>query len=133
MKLTDFAVTAALLFLAPADAFSQAKAASVPHIVQKDGRIALFVDDAPFLVMGIEDLTMGDWPPRPAIWPALQYMGVNTVEIPVYWEDFEPQPGHYDYNVIDRLLAAARQHTVRLVPLWFGTYKNGHPHYMPTG
>jgi hypothetical protein len=131
MKLTDFAVTAALLFLAPADAFSQAKAASVPHIVQKDGRIALFVDDAPFLVMGIEDLTMGDWPPRPAIWPALQYMGVNTVEIPVYWEDFEPQPGHYDYNVIDRLLAAARQHTVRLVPLWFGTYKNGHPHYMP--
>jgi len=131
MKLTDFAVTAALLFLAPAAAFSQAKAASVPHIVQKDGRFALFVDDAPFLVMGIEDLTLGDWPPRPAIWPALQYMGVNTVEIPVYWEDFEPQPGHYDYNVIDRLLAAARQHNVRLVPLWFGTYKNGHPHYMP--
>jgi hypothetical protein len=58
-------------------------------------------------------------------------MHVNTVEIPVYWQDFEPQPGKYDYAVIDRLLAAARQHDVRLVPLWFGTYKNGHPHYMP--
>ena len=33
--------------------------------------------------------------------------------------------------MIDRILADARKHDVRLVPLWFGTYKNGHPHYMP--
>jgi hypothetical protein len=123
------AVLAATLVVATLQAQTQVR--PLPRIVEKNGRFALFVDDAPFLIMGIEDLTMGDWPPRPTVWRALEYMHVNTVEIPVYWEDFEPQPGQYDYAVIDRLLAEARQHDVRLVPLWFGTYKNGHPHYMP--
>ena len=110
---------------------AQTRERPLPRIVEKNGRFALFVDDAPFLIMGIEDLTMGDWPTRPNLWRALEYMHVNTVEIAVYWQDFEPQPGQYDYAVIDRLLAEARQHGVRLVPLWFGSYKNGHPHYMP--
>jgi len=135
MKITSAVLRSALAVLAGAFAVAtlqaQTKVRPVPRIVQKNGRFALLVDDAPFLIMGIEDLTMGDWPPRPAIWPALEYMHVNTVEIAVYWQDFEPQPGKYDYAVIDRLLADARKHNVRLVPLWFGSYKNGHPHYMP--
>ena len=135
MKITSAVLRSALAVLAATFAVAtlqaQAKVRPVPRIVQKNGRFALFVDAAPFLIMGIEDLTMGDWPPRPGVWPALDYMHINTVEIPVYWEDFEPQPGKFDYAVIDRLLADARKHNVRLVPLWFGSYKNGHPHYMP--
>jgi len=46
-------------------------------------------------------------------------------------DEFEPQPGKYDFTSIDRLLAEARQHNVRVVPLWFATYKNGSQHYMP--
>jgi hypothetical protein len=128
------AVLAAALGAAPAQAQVEqvrSEARPLPRLVEKDGRFALLVDDAPFLIMGIEDLTMGDWPPRANVWSALEYMHVNTVEIAVYWEDFEPQPGQYDYAVIDRLLAEARAHDVRLVPLWFGTYKNGRPRYTP--
>ena len=51
--------------------------------------------------------------------------------MPVYWEQLEPQQGHFDYTVVDTLLAQAREHQVRLVLLWFGTWKNGSPHYMP--
>jgi hypothetical protein len=135
MKITSAVLRSALAVVTGAFAVAtlqaQAGVRPVPRIVEKNGRFALLVDDAPFLIMGIEDLTMGDWPPRPTIWPALEYMHVNTVEIAVYWQDFEPQPGKYDYAVIDRLLEAARKHDVRLVPLWFGSYKNGHPHYMP--
>ena len=133
MKVSNavLAVLAAALVSGMVQAQAPAAESPIPTLVHKDGRYALFVDNAPFLVMGIEDLTMGDWPTRPGVWPALEYMNVNTVEIPVYWQDFEPQPGQYDYTVIDRLLAEARAHHVRLVPLWFGSYKNGHPHYMP--
>jgi hypothetical protein len=65
------------------------------------------------------------------VWPAMEYLHVNTVEAPVYWEQFEPRQGQYDHTVIDALLAGARQHHVRLVLLWFGTWKNGSQHYMP--
>jgi hypothetical protein len=131
MKVISALLAALAATLAVATLHAQVEERPLPRLVKEDGRFALFVDNAPFLIMGVEDLTMGEWPTRPSVWPALEYMNVNTVEIPVYWEDFEPQPGQYDYTVIDRLLTEARQHHVRLVPLWFGTYKNGHPHYMP--
>jgi beta-galactosidase GanA len=50
---------------------------------------------------------------------------------PIYWEQFEPRPGQFDYTTIDTVLTQARQHHVRLVLLWFGTWKNGSQHYMP--
>ncbi len=67
----------------------------------------------------------------PKVWPAMEFLHANTVEIPVYWEQFEPRPGQFDYSVVDTLLTQARAHRLRLVLLWFATWKNGNPHYMP--
>jgi len=103
----------------------------LPHLVQKDGRFALFVDDAPYLILGVEDLSMGQWTTSPDVWPNIEHLNANTVEVSIYWEQFEPQPGQFDYTMIDRLLTEARQHNVHLVLLWFGIYYNGHPHYIP--
>ena len=103
----------------------------IPRIVQKDGRYALFVDDAPYLILGTEDLSMGQWTTSPDVWPNIEHLNANTVEVSIYWEQFEPQPGQYDYTMIDRLVNEARQHHVHLVLLWFGMYYNGHPHYIP--
>jgi len=74
MKIASPILCSALAVLAAATLVAQTGARPIPRIVEKDGRFALFVDGAPFLVMGIEDLTMGDWPPRPSVWPALEYM-----------------------------------------------------------
>ena len=72
------------------------------------------------------------WPSVfPRLWPTLEYLHVNTVEVPVYWNQFEPQPGQFDYTLIDMLLSEARKHNVHHVPLWFATWKNGSQHYMP--
>lgn len=104
----------------------------LPRIVKKDGRFALFVDDAPFLMLGAQVHNSSTWPAMfPKVWPAMEYLNVNTVEIPIYWEQFEPRPGQFDYTMVDMLLKEARQHRVRLVLLWFGTWKNGSQHYMP--
>jgi hypothetical protein len=138
MKLTSAILSAVLAaFVATSVAVTlpaQVKQRPLPRLVKKDGRFALFVDDAPYLILGAEDLMLGvesTWPRRSKVWLAMDYMNVNTVEIAVYWNQFEPQPGQYNYAVIDRLLTEARQHKVRLVPLWFGTIKNGSQHYMP--
>jgi hypothetical protein len=111
---------------------AQVKESPLPRIVKKDGRYALFVDDAPYLMLGAQVHNSSAWPGTlPKVWPAMEYMHVNTVEIPVYWEQLEPRRGQFDYSVVDTLLAQGRAHKVRLVLLWFGTWKNGSQHYMP--
>ena len=113
-------------------AAAQVKERPIPRLVKKDGRWALFVDDAPYFILGAQVNNSSGWPAAlPKVWPAIEFMGANTVEIPVYWEQFEPQQGRFDYSVVDTLLAQARTHRLHLVLLWFATWKNGNPHYIP--
>jgi hypothetical protein len=107
-------------------------AADAPRLERKDGRFALVVDGKPFLILGAQINNSSAWPNSlPRVWPALEAMHVNTVEAPVYWEQMEPEPGKFDFSNVDELLAGARQHHLRLVLLWFGTWKNGQAHYIP--
>jgi hypothetical protein len=111
---------------------AEAKERPIPRIVKKDGRYALLVDGAPYFVLAGQVNNSSGWPGvLPKVWPALEFMHANTVEIPVYWEQFEPRQGQFDYTVVDTLLTQARAHHMRLVLLWFATWKNGNPHYIP--
>ena len=106
--------------------------ATMPRIVQKDGRYALLVDGAPFLMLGAQINNSSAWPAvLPEVWPAIKAIHANTVEMPVYWEQFEPKPGAFDYAVVDTLVAQSRKNGVRLVLLWFATWKNNGPAYVP--
>src|ERR1039458_9008896 len=113
-------------------AFAQVKERPIPRIVKKDGRYALFVDDAPYFLLAAQVNNSSGWPAMlPQVWPAMEFLHANTVEIPVYWEQFEPRQGQFDYSLVDTLLTQARAHQMRLLLLWFGTWKNGNPHYVP--
>jgi len=104
----------------------------LPQLVKQDGRYALFVEGAPFLVLGVQCHNSSAWPAMlPKVWPGIEYVHANTLEIPVYWEQFEPAPGRFDFSNVDILLQQARAHQVRLVLLWFATWKNGSAHYLP--
>jgi len=90
------------------------------------------VDDAPYLVLAAQTRNSSAWPSRlPLLWPALEYDHVNTVEVPVYWNQVEAQPGKYDFSLVDMILSEARKHQVHVIPLWFATWKNGSQHFMP--
>jgi len=104
----------------------------IPRIVQKDGRSALMVDGAPYLILGFQANNSSAWPSYlDKVWPAAQALHANTVELPIYWEQMEPTQGSFDFSLVDLLLKQAREHHVRLVLLWFGTWKNGSSHYTP--
>ena len=66
-----------------------------------------------------------------AIFPRLREMKLNTVLMPVYWELIEPTEGHFDFSLLDEALAAARDNGLRIVPLWFGAWKNSMSCYAP--
>ncbi|MES2441875.1 MAG: DUF5597 domain-containing protein [Pseudomonadota bacterium] len=109
-----------------------AAAQDVPRIVSKNGRHALIVDGAPFLMLAAQANNSSNYPAAlPKVWPVIDQLHANTLEIPVAWEQIEPEEGKFDFSYLDTLLAQAREHRVRLVLLWFATWKNTGPAYTP--
>jgi hypothetical protein len=64
-------------------------------------------------------------------WQAASLLKVNTLEIPVYWEQVEPVEGIFNFTHLDEIIQAARQRRLHLVLLWFATWKNGNMQYAP--
>ncbi|MDP9050682.1 MAG: DUF5597 domain-containing protein [Acidobacteriota bacterium] len=107
-------------------------AQEMPKLVEDHGRATLMVDGAPFFLLGAQVDNSSGWPDRlKAVWPAAEALRLNTLEVPVYWEQMEPAKGTFDFTVVDAILEQARTHNTRLVLLWFGTWKNGKMHYVP--
>ncbi len=109
-----------------------AVAAGLPQLRQQGTATQLIVDGRPFLVRGGE---LGNSSAEPdylrAAWPKLKAMNLNTVVAPVYWDLLEPVEGRFDFAAVDGLLADARANGMRLVLLWFGSWKNSMSCYAP--
>jgi beta-galactosidase GanA len=109
-----------------------AAAAELPRVVSKDGRHALYVDGAPFLILGGQANNSSNYPAvLPKVWPTIKAVHANTLEIPVAWEQIEPVEGKFDFSWLDTLIPQARANGVRLDFLWFGTWKNTSGSYHP--
>jgi Domain of unknown function (DUF5597)/Glycosyl hydrolases family 35 len=107
-------------------------AAEAPKLIQQDGRWALMVDGAPYLILGGQIHNSSGWPSElPQVWKSLAALHANTVEAPVYWEQMEPQPGQFNFTNVDEIVKGAREHNLHVILLWFGTWKNGNMHYAP--
>jgi beta-galactosidase GanA len=132
MKTVSLRLLAASLLLAFQTAHAATPAPELPRIVGKDGRYALMVDGAPFLILGGQAQNSSNYPAAlPKVWAALKDAHANTLEIPVAWEQIEPKEGTFDFGYVDTLVAQARENKTRLVLLWFGTWKNTGPAYAP--
>ena len=113
-------------------AVSACQAQVLPQLLKENGRFTLAIDGRPFLPLGAQVGNSSGWPDKLSqLWPRAEAMHVNTLEVPVYWEQMEPREGSFDDSVVDDVLAQARAHKVHLVLLWFGTWKNGKMHYVP--
>jgi len=115
-----------------APAAATTAAAPMPELVSANGHHALMVDGEPFLVLGAQVNNSSNWPQAlDDVWPAIDVLKPNTVMVPVSWEQVEATEGTFDFSFVDTLLTQAREKHVRLVLLWFATWKNNSPSYAP--
>ena len=108
-------------------------AGPMPQILRTSGKASLLVDGKPFIILGAQVNNSSGWPSSiEALLPGAEAMHLNTLEVPVYWEDVEPEEGHFRFETFDNIIRLARGRNLHLVILWFGTWKNGTMDYAPT-
>ncbi len=108
-------------------------ATSIPHLRQQGTATQLVVDDRPFLVIGgeLHNSSSSSLEYMRPIWERLVGFHLNTALAAVFWELIEPVEGSFDFALVDGLITKAREHGLRLVLLWFGSWKNGVSSYIP--
>jgi beta-galactosidase GanA len=91
------------------------------------------VDQRPYLIRGgeIENSSSSSLGYLDKLWPKFVKMHFNTILAPVYWELMEPRENQFDFKTVDGLLEGARRHKLRVVLLWFGSWKNSMSSYAP--
>ncbi|MFH0992448.1 MAG: DUF5597 domain-containing protein [bacterium] len=106
---------------------------AIPHLEKQGTTTQLIVDGKPFLMLagetGNSSASSIDY--MNTIWPKVVTMNLNTLLVPVYWELIEPVEGNYDFTLVDNVILSARKHKMRIVFLWFGTWKNSMSCYAP--
>ena len=110
-----------------------ASAAELPRISKSGDSGQLIVDGKPYLILGGElgNSSAGTAAQADSILPRLVAMHVNTVLMPVAWEQIEPVEGTFDFSILDHWIDTARALHLHLVLLWFGSWKNSVSSYAP--
>ena len=134
MKLRTFVVTTILISLSSTAAFPQAKSSSnIPYLEKHGTATQLIVDGKPYLVLGAElnNSSASSMEYMRPLWPKIAATNLNTVLATVSWELMEPEEGRFDFSLVDGLIQDARRYHLRLIVIWFGSWKNGKSTYQP--
>jgi hypothetical protein len=105
----------------------------IPHLRKQGAATQLVVDGKPFLVLGgeLHNSSASSLEYMKPVWKRLKDLNLNTVLAAVSWELLEPEEGRYDFTLVDGLIRDARLNNLKLIFLWFGSWKNGVSTYPP--
>ena len=91
------------------------------------------VDGKPFFPLGGQSSTASAYNDKESemAFRAVKLLHGNTLWTDVYWEHIEPEEGKFDFTMVDDLLASAHRYGLKLILLWFATWKNATMDYAP--
>jgi hypothetical protein len=119
---------------APAQTAKTAPAAApMPQIKRNGAMTQIFVDNKPFLMLSgeLHNSSASSIEYMKPVWNRLSALNLNTVIGTVSWELLEPEEGKFDYTLVDAQINEARKRNMRLVLIWFATWKNADSTYVP--
>jgi len=134
MRLTSLWCFAAACYASAIAVQAYAQTAdSIPHLRKQGTATQLMVDGKPFLALTGElgNNTASSLENMQTIWSRLAAGNLNCVLAAVSWAQWEPEEGHFDFALVDGLIQEARRNNLKLMFLWFGSWKNGLSSYPP--
>jgi len=105
----------------------------IPHLQKKGSTKELIVDGKPFLVLGGElgNSTASNLEYMRPFWTKFKAMNLNTILVPAYWDLIEPEEGKFDFSLVDSIINSSRKNNLKVILLWFGSWKNSMSCYAP--
>jgi len=113
--------------------FAQQPVDKIPHLVSIGKTTQLIVNGKPFIMLAgeLNNSSSSSIDYMETVWSRLNAFNLNTVLVSVSWEMVEPEEGKFDFTNVDGLIAKARANNLKLVFLWFGSWKNASSSYAP--
>jgi hypothetical protein len=112
----------------------QASNKQIPHLETQGSAARLVVDGKPFLLLAgeLHNSTAGGFNYMKPVWKKLAAKNLNSVIASVSWELIEPEDGKFDFSLVDSVIAGAREAHLKLVLIWFASWKNSSSVYIPS-
>jgi hypothetical protein len=110
-----------------------AQSSNIPHLQKKGTTTQLVVDNKPFLMLAgeLHNSSTSSAQYMNPIWERMAKQNLNTIIAPVSWELIEPKEGTFDFSLVDKMILGARKQNLKLVVIWFASWKNGVSTYTP--
>src|SRR5271165_2005000 len=104
-----------------------------PRLQKQGSATQLIVDGKPFLALTGElgNNTATSLENMQPVWPKLVSGNLNCALVALSWAQLEPAEGKYEFALVDGLIQDARRNNLKIVFLWFGSWKNGLSSYAP--
>ncbi len=105
----------------------------LPQIKQNGAVKQMFVDGKPFIMLSgeLHNSSASSIEYMKPIWDKLAAMHLNSVVSTVNWELVEPEEGKFNFDLVDAQIQEARKRDIRLLIIWFASWKNGGSNYTP--
>jgi len=104
-----------------------------PYLQIKGNTTQLIVKGEPYLILGGElgNSTATTMEYMKPVWSKLKDLNVNTMLVPIFWELIEEDEGKFNFTLVDELILEARNNNLKIVILWFGSWKNSMSSHVP--
>jgi hypothetical protein len=111
-----------------------AEAQPLPSLRKQGVATQLIVEGKPYLMLAgeLHNSTCSNVEYMNGVWPRMKQLNMNTILATVSWELIEPEEGKFDFTLVDAMIQGAEKSDIKLVILWFASWKNGGSIYMPS-
>lgn len=108
---------------------------ALPYLADTGKGIHLYVDGKPFILFTGElhnsTSTSESYMKEIGAWEQIRRGNFNSIIASCSWNVIEQEEGKYDFTSVDHLIRSARENGIKVVLIWFGSWKNGNSSYAP--